>query len=495
MTMPKRTRTTKRPTRIASFLIAAAALGAWFAPALIAQDEAAQRLSNTPTLEALGSNATIYRLRSLGQSGELLDSTSLSSTSYELEVLKMGEEPQFLEIPGTEDLQEEKAPNLSYSAETGTLLIVWEDVVNSLHSRIKVVSYHEAVGFTDVLELVGNPFYAKRRPQVLLTTDSAHWRTVNSSEDGDTVIDHQLSQRVNHLTWREDQGHVFYSALAEGSDGAMASTGTVNLSSLLPSLSDAIEDGVDGTLTLSPGRDHRSALISFVDPLRRRLETVEISSVAIEASILADEGFERVAASEHEANSGLVGVSEAARSHIVWVGRQLTSDTTTEVFSRAIAASVLDAEDTLSQDGWVGVAEQARSHIVWVGRGLSLDRDEIDIATALLPLSLSGGEQEAVTRGGLTATEPTVNLVVSHLASRSLPEEAPAESQILVSTDAARAVVSWHTTDPETGAVVSVSFAESTSEGWSPVYELAIESAGSLAKAESLLRSRFRNGR
>ena len=299
-------------------------------PALIAHAQEAPEPGNA-VLEVLGSNATLYRLRPLDPNGDLLDPAASYSASYELEVLRMGEEPQRLAVPGSTDPQEEKAPSLSYSGDTDTLLIVWEDLVNTLHSRIKVVSYRDDTGFSDVLELIGNPFYAKRRPQVLLTSDSAHWQTVTPAPDGtldiggDIVTEHHLSQRVNHLTWREDQGHIFYSALAEGSDGAMASTGTVNLSSLFPGLSDSIEDGIDGTLTLGPGRDHKSALISFIDPLGRRLETIEVSTLAIEASILADAGFDTVLASEDEANAGLVGVSEAARSHIVWVGRQLIS--------------------------------------------------------------------------------------------------------------------------------------------------------------------------
>ena len=69
---------------------------------------------------------------------------------------------------------------------------------------------------------------------------------------------------------------------------------------------------------------------------------------------------------------------------------------------------------------------------MWVGRALNLGRDEIEVPTALLPLSLTGdGQGGEPDPDALIAAQPTVNLMISHLASRSLPEEAPAEGSSL----------------------------------------------------------------
>lgn len=202
--------------------------------------------------QILGDGATVYRALLVDEAGNELPADVKRGHTLFLEVSRLGLEPERFLVPGTDDSLDEVTPNLSYSNSTQTLFLVWEHRVNALHSRIRVASFREDSGFSELIDLVGNPYYAKQRPTVFLTTDSLRWKISGEGEEQSDTVG-EIDQRVLHTVWREEQGHVYYTGLAMGTSGELAATETIDLNLLFPELSDEIFSGVDGSLDLSPG--------------------------------------------------------------------------------------------------------------------------------------------------------------------------------------------------------------------------------------------------
>ena len=136
--------------------------------------------SSAQTTEVLGGDATLYRILVADADGSPVDGTR--GETLVLEVARAGETPARFMVPGTEDANAEVAPSLSFSESTRTLYVAWEHRVNSLHSRIQAMGFQPESGFSPIVDMIGNPFYAKRSPRVALTSEVAAWREEQAAE-------------------------------------------------------------------------------------------------------------------------------------------------------------------------------------------------------------------------------------------------------------------------------------------------------------------------
>lgn len=439
--------------------------------------------------EVLGAEATVYRLLPLDETGNFLPLDSAKAKAFVLEIVRPGEPTEYLMVPGTEDFGEESAPSLSFFAPSNTLHLVWVDQINSIHSMISAAAYRPDTGFESLASFMGSPYYAKLRPQVVGTQDRATWTDLDepSPEDGGgptAATRRSLVQRVFHTVWREEQGHVFYSAIAENSNGESGRTETLDLNELMPALPSEWRTGIDGPMVLSNGKNTRTVLLSIVDPQLRTLETIEIETVPIEMAFVAEAAHQALLEADGASDPSsetLVSAAEAARSHIIRIGRSVLPGPATDLLARE-AAAVVSTAGVEPGTSWVGVAEEARSHIIRIGRSLRNETAEDP------PLGVTGFAVPMVADTAPapdTATTPDVYVFVSHLSSVVLPDSVPIDAEILRSADGLHSILFWTAEDG------TMEYVEREAQQWSSVHRLSAATLDSGTDPRELFLTRL----
>lgn len=442
--------------------------------------------------EVLGAEATVYRLLPLDDTGNLLPLDSVKASAFVLEVVRPGQPTDYLMVPGTEDFGEESAPSLSFFAPSNTLHLVWVDQINPIHSMISAVAYRPDTGFDVLASFMGSPYYTKLRPQVVGTQDRATW-----TEDVETTSEEpapgararqSIVQRVFHTVWREEQGHVFYSAIAESGHGEAGRIETLDLNELLPALPAEWRVGIDGPMVLSNGKNTRTVLLSVVDPESRTLETIEIETIPVEMAHVAEAAHAALLEADGAptpSQEGLVSAAEEARSHIIRIGRSVLSQPAADLLARE-AAAVVTSVGAEQGATWVGIAEEARSHIIRIGRSLrneTSDGPPLGVAVVSIPMVVDSlPDQE---RAPDAPGSPSVYVFVSHLSSVALPEAVPIDAEILRSADGLHSILFW------TGADGTVEYVEHEAQQWSSTHRLTAEMLGYGTDPRELFHSRL----
>ena len=454
--------------------------------ALLLGSAAAHSADSRPVL---GTSGDVYQV-AIGTYGDLFPDGSETSTSAQVLRLEArrgsGTVEDYL-VPGSESDDGDRTPSLFFDGATERLYVVWSSSNASTLTRINLASF-DGSEWSETIEVSGNIYSEKSAPRLAVTHDRFELAEGSSGESN--------TRTVLHVVWSEstpDGDKVMYAPVVL-IDGELASTWR-RVHRLNDYVSQGLADDpfsvhVAAKLTSAPtidaGSEPNAVVIGFADSNTGALVQLELSTPATELSELADSLADHLDSSNlcqriaDEGTDGLVSVAEAARIHIVIVGRRIRGRVLAPMAQEVKDVLIDRAGELCAEDGLSSVSSAARIHIVIVGakaqEGELLERAEAGDTHVLL-----------------AAAQEVGNDYVQHLArlqvrsERIAPTIGEGEPTILVSPNGTGAIVVWENgntlTYVETG----------TDEAWSSSHSLQIGSSLSRSEAYSMLRDRARS--
>ena len=441
----------------------------------------------------LGHSGDIYQV-AVGAYGELFPDGTEASTDAEVLRLEARRGSGTVErhlVPGSEADDSDRTPSLFFDASTSRLYVVWSSNNDSTLTRINLASFHGSE-WSETIEVSGNIYSNKSAPRLAVTHDRFELAEGSSGEPS--------TRTVLHVVWSEETTYgekVMYAPVVL-IDGELASTWRrvhrLNDYVSQKLIDDPFDVDVPAELlsapTVAAGAEPNAVVIGFADSGSGAFVQLELSTPATELSELAGSLAdhlestnlcERIANEEEDA---LTSVAEAARIHIVIVGRRIRSRVLAPMAQDVKKILIDRAEELCDEGGLDSVSSAARIHIVIVGA-----RSQ---AGDLLEDTTSGD-----THVLLAAAQPVGEEYVQHLArlvvksERIAPTIGDGEPTILVSPEGTGAVVVWES-DTSLTYVETVSDA-SADAAWSDSFTLQLGDNLSRSEAYSILRERARS--
>ncbi len=391
-------------------------------------------------------------------------------------------------VPGSEADDSDKTPSLSFDAPSGQLYVVWSSNNDSTLTRINLATF-DGAEWSDTIEVSGNIYSDKSAPRLAVTHDRFELAEGSSGESS--------TRTVLHVVWSEDtaDGERTMYAPVVLIDGELASTWrrVHRLNDYVsPNLIDEPFDGeVPESLLKAPTVDAASeanaVVIGFADHASGALVQLELSTPAVELAELADSLEDHLNSSnlcekiENEQENELTSVAEAARIHLVLVGRRIRSRALAPMASDAKQMLISRAEGLCAEGGLSSVSSAARIHLVLVG-ARSQEGDLLEETAA--------GESHVL----LAAAQPVGDDYVQHLARLQVKSERPAptigsgQPTIFVSPNGTGAVVAW-----ENGSAMTYVETDPATGAWSESFSLQVGDDLSSSEAYSILRDRARS--
>lgn len=384
-----------------------------------------------------------------------------------LETRLPGQEPKLLLVPGTEDAQWEEAPTLVYEDASDTLFLVWIGRVSTLHPVVSLIGYGPD-GWTEHIELVGNPFVAKSHPAVAVTRDSFLRLDplVGPVESLRTVV---------HLVWAQEEAADQWAAVYAP---VMFVDGAYTRHSPILHLEDVLSEvGADDIAVatphwtapvLRPGRDTGTVIIGFASSTGSRFRTAEIHLVPADLIRLAGDARAHIidTGARVDTPEGRRLLADGARAHIIDTGIAFDVNIVRSL-ADAARAYIVDSGGTIASDDELRrVADGARAHIIDTGVSLSHG-----LRRAVVQASRSTLVQVSADEGGEHF------LAFGSLSSRPTPAAATEESSVFLSRRGSDAIVAWSDD-------ARVFYLESEGDAWSEVR--TIELGTRLGVAEAL---------
>ena len=440
----------------------------------------------------LGKSGDIY-LVTVGTYGELFPDGAEASADAEvlrLEARRGSGTVEHYLVPGSEADDSDRTPSLSFDASTGQLYVVWSSNSDSTLTRINLASFNGSE-WSDTIEVSGNIYSNKSAPRLAVTHDRFELAAGSSDQPN--------TRTVLHVVWSEDttDGDKVMYAPVVLIDGELASTWRrvhrLNDYVSQELIDQPFDSEVPARLLKAPTVDAASeanaVVIGFADSDSGAFVQLELSTPAVELAELADSLADHLNSSnlcqkiEDEEENALTSVAEAARIHLVLVGRRIRSRALTPLAHDTKQMLIRRAESLCAEGGLNGVSSAARIHLVLVG-ARSQEGDLL--------------EETATAEGHvlLAAAQPLDNGYVQHLArlqvksERAAPTIGTGQPTIFVSPNGNGAVVVW-----ETGS--SLTYVETTSDdaeaAWSESFTLLLDDNLSRSEAYSILHERARS--
>ena len=450
-------------------------------------------LHATGSAPVLGKSGDIYQV-TVGTYGELFPDGTEATEDAEVLRLEARRGSGTVEhhlVPGSETDDSDKTPSLSFDASTGQLYVVWSSNSDSTLTRINLASF-DGSEWSDTIEVSGNIFSTKSAPRVAVTHDRFELAGGTSGESS--------TRTVLHVVWSEEtaDGEKAMYAPVVLIDGELASTWRrvhrLNDYVSQELIDEPFDGEVPANLLKAPSVDAASeanaVVVGFADSDSGAFVQLELSTPAVELAELADSLADHLNSTdlcekiENEEENALTSVAEAARIHVVLVGRRIRSRALAPLASDAKQMLIERAESLCAEGGLTSVTSAARIHVVLVG-ARSQEGDLLEETT--------GGDGHVL----LAAAQPVGDDYVQHLArlqvksERAAPTIGDGQPKIFVSPNGTGAVVVW---EGETSMtyVETVSGA-STDAGWSETFSLQIGDDLSRSEAYSILRERARS--
>ena len=446
----------------------------------------------TDSAPVLGTSGDIYQV-AIGTYSDLFPDGN--ETSADAEVLRLearrgsGTVENYL-VPGSESADSDRTPSLFFDGATERLYVVWSSSNASTLTRINLASF-DGSEWSETIEVSGNIYSEKSAPRLAVTHDRF--------ELAGATVGESSMRTVLHVVWSEDttDGEKVMYAPVVLIDGELASTWR-RVHRLNDYVSQALADdpfsgAVAAKLLSSPtvdaGSEPNAVVIGFADSATGALVQLELSTPATELSELADSLADHLESSNlcerldnNEANA-LTSVAEAARVHIVLVGRRIRSRVLSPIATDVKDVLVRRAASLCTDGGLTSVSSAARVHIVLVG-AKAQEGDLLEGA--------AGGDGHVL----LAAAQDVGDDYVQHLARLQVKSEriAPAigdgEPTILVSPKGTGAIVVWENGNTLTYVETA---AAAANEAWSSSHTLQIGSSLSRSEAYTILRDRARS--
>lgn len=457
--------------------------------ALLLGSGAAHAADSRPVL---GKGGDVYHV-AVGTYGDLFPDGSQASADAEVLQLEArrgsGTVENYL-VPGSESDDTDRTPSLFFDAATSKLYVVWSSSNASTLTRINLASF-DGSDWSDTIEVSGNIYSEKSAPRLAVTHDRFELAGESSGESS--------TRTVLHVVWSEsttDGDKVMYAPVVL-IDGELASTWR-RVHRLNDYVSQSLADdpfSVDvaaklrSAPTIDAGSEPNAVVIGFADSDTGALVQLELSTPATELSELADSLADHLDSSNlcqrltDEGTDGLVSVAEAARIHIVIVGRRIRSRVLAPMAQDVKNVLIDRAGELCDEGGLSSVSSAARIHIVIVGakaqEGELLEKAATADSHVLLAAAQEVGDD-----------------YVQHLARLQVKSEriAPAigdgEPTILVSPKGTGAIVVWENGNTLTYVETADAAAD---EAWSSSHTLQVGSSLSRSEAYTILRDRARS--
>ena len=451
---------------------------------------AAQATDSAPVL---GHSGDIYQV-TVGTYSDLFPDGTEATADAEvlrLETRRGSGTVEYYVVPGSEADDSDKTPSLSFDASTGQLYVVWSSNNDSTLTRINLASF-DGSEWSDTIEVSGNIYSDKSAPRLAVTHDRFELAGGSSGESS--------TRTVLHVVWSENttDGEKTMYAPVVLIDGELASTWR-RVHRLNDYVSqELIDDPFDGDVpasllkapTVDAASEANAVVVGFADSASGAFVQLELATPAVELAELADSLADHLNATnlceniESQGTNAITSVAEAARHHIVIVGRRLRASVRGQLADDVKKVLINRASELCQEGGLTGVSSAARHHIVIVG-ARSQEGDLLEESTA--------GDSHVL----LAAAQPVGDGYVQHLArlqvksERAAPEVGSGQPKIFVSPNGTGALVVW---EGETSMtyVETVSGA-STDDAWSESFSLQIGDDLSRSEAYSILRERARS--
>ncbi len=400
-------------------------------------------------------------------------------------------------VPGSESDDSDRTPSLFFDAATGKLYVVWSSSNASTLTRINLASFDGGV-WSETVEVSGNIYSKKSAPRLAVTHDRFELTGVSKDESS--------TRAVLHVVWSERAASgdsVMYAPIVL-IDGEPASTWRrvhrlndyVSRGLVDDPFSVQVTSKMSSAPTIDTGSEPNAVVIGFADGDTGALVQLEISTPATELSELADSLADHLSSSNlcqrlsDDGTDALLGVAEAARIHIVIVGRRIHGRVLASI-AQSVKDVLIDRGAELCTEGGLGsVTSAARIHIVIVGA-------KAQEGELLKSVEESRTAASRTTRVILAAAQEVGDGYVQHLArlqvksEREAPTIGDGEPTIFISPKGAGAVVVWE--KGKTLTYVETGVGSAADEAWSSPYTLKIGSGLSRAEAYSMLRDRARS--
>lgn len=437
----------------------------------------------------LGSEGEIYRLRA-GTYGELFPDGAATAAEHPvlaLEIEHLEAPTETLLIPGTEGEDLEKSPHLLLEPSTETLYLVWVNRLNFLHSNLNLISLGED-GFSEVIEVYGNPYLSKDAPQLAVTRDTYTIDPVDG--EGEPVQHHRT---VIHLIWMERlsevEEQVLYSPLIIVDGSYIGSNPVYEVESFGQATLEA--DGLgagDGSSTarqlpaIQAGSDDHSVVLAYVDRATGQLVSLEIDLLPGELSHLADLVRAQLVDVGHRydprAPKRLHNLSDLARAQLVDVGYRF-HPTFVAHLADELEQFILGLAATEKAEAEIDVlADLVRAQLVDVGYRLNAGlRPQQDLARAQL-----------VDVGYRHSPRGQRHDLEVHVAShRPLPPVGEGEVFVYLSNSGEDALIAWEESED------LVRYWESTETEWTESHALRLGDELGRNEAHALLLQRIQS--
>lgn len=437
--------------------------------------------SAEPRQTALGTGGEIYRLGT-GTYGQFFGAGLIPATNpvLVLEIVRPGvRHPARMLVPGTESEDVEHAASVSFEERSGSAVVLWASQKNYIRSRISLAIL-TGDEWSEPIELSGDVWSQKSSPSVAVSRDQYLARS-----DTGTVA-HE--REIFNVVWWEQSGagdRVVYSPVVFV-DGAYIGWNPVFV---LTDLTDGdpsfgapllVRDELLRVPTIASGERPSDSVVAFVHPASKQLISVEISSLAGEMTILADQ-VQADLASFGQANpaADLAALGERARHQIVDFGVRLGMHPGLLDFVGGRVASGL--VQSPAETSLLSMGEKARHQIVdfgarMIAQGLTGAEDRTSAWLAEF-----GSEQYPAVENG----QPLHALRVRLVAARPAPRTEAGVTSVFLSENGVDALIAWQVDS-------MVRYCEESNGEWSEIRQLQLNADLSLAHAFELLSARVR---
>lgn len=424
----------------------------------------------------LSGTGEVYRIQE-GVYGDLFPGASEAEATHPvlaLELIRPDGTSERLLVPGTEGPGRTASPTLTIDRATDAVYVVWEGWRHS-YPVLHLVTWN-ADGWSEVVDLSGNPFSFKSNPRLVATADQYPVATPEGE------IEYR-ERTVIHLAWWEEAGpgnQALYTPLVFEEGRFLASNPVFLLSGLLPpdvsSREISLSTGQSPALGMRPGRNAYSVVVSFPDEDTGTQNAVEIQVLSGNVVALADRARAALAELGAAGEAELERLTDRARAVVVEFGYRVVGPEVADYLATKMAADLLasglrgDTPEGVSQ-----LADRARAVVVEFGARLSPGAGHPSAAHGLRFFEIAAEDPAGVS-----------HLLVFRLASsRPVP---PGLDELSLATylsdTGTELVLAWDEDQ-------AVAYVEGRTEGWGPVQRLRLSDRLSREDAHAALKSRL----
>lgn len=400
--------------------------------------------------------------------------TDADSPVLVLEVKRPNESAQRLLVPDSEDWRWEDAPALVYEDASRTVYLVWVSWSSPLHPAMNLIGFGPD-GWSERIEVTGDPYAAKSAPAVALTRDTL----LGLGADGELA---QLERTLLHLVWTQEGAggawEAMYAPVLFVDGMYVGQTPILRLDELVPA-DEALTGPVSMTAQVNspvvrPGRDATSVVVGYHAGTTGLFRTVGIQLVPADLARLAGGARAHIidTGARAETPTELRSIADGARAHIIDTGIAFDPNVVRSLADGA-RAHIIDTGVTVrSDDDLRRLAADARAHIIDTGVSLSHGLRRAVSAQAKVSAQLTVGSTEE--RAGEHV------LFVSAASDRAAPDLPVGDVSVFLSKRGTDAIIAW---SDGTG----VFYRETEGSEWSAVRTIEVgPNLGTAAAFEAL---------